>query len=79
MNLPVLVSLKNVIILCGTNNIFTDSSTNLADCIVNSGSCLREKSSSFNDFIYELIPRNENWSINRVLIKGVNRIFEYLY
>ena len=60
-NLSVPPSLKNVVVLCGTNNLFTDSPLDLADCIVNIGSC-------------GLILRDESWSVNRVLIKDVNRI-----
>ena len=50
----------------------------ITDCIVNIGSCLREKSSSINVFISGLIPIDESWSVNRVLIKDVNRILKYL-
>ena len=60
-NLSVPPSLKNVVVLCRTNNLFTDSPLDLADCIVNIGSC-------------GLILRDESWSVNRVLIKDVNRI-----
>ena len=37
-NLLIPPSLKNVAILCGTNNCFTDSPLDIADCIVNIGS-----------------------------------------
>ena len=77
-NLLIPPSLKNVVVLCGTNNLFTDSPLDIADCIVNIGSCLREKSSSVNVFICGLIPRDESWSVNRVLIKDFNRILKYL-
>ena len=60
-NLSVPASLKDVVVLCGTNNLFTDSSLDLADCIVHIGSC-------------GLILRDESWSVNRVLIKDVNKI-----
>ena len=40
MNQPIPQSLKNVIILCGSNNILIDFPTDIADCIVNIGSCL---------------------------------------
>ena len=78
MNLSISPSLKNLVKLCGTNNLFTDSLTNRANCIVNIGSCLLEKSSNTNVFISGLIPRNESWSINSVLIKDINRILEQL-
>ena len=58
------------------NNLFTDSPMDIADCIVNICSCLREKSSSINDFICGLIPRDESRSVNRVLIKHVSRILK---
>ena len=78
MILPIPPSLKNVVILCGTNNLFPDCPTDMADGIANMGSCLCEKSSNMNVFICGLLPRDESWSINWVLIKGVNRILEYL-
>ena len=77
-NLLIPLSLKNVVTLCGTKNLFTDSPLDIADCIVNIGSCLCEKSSSVNVFICGLISRDESWSENRVLIKDVNRILKYL-
>ena len=59
-NLVIPPSLKNVVVLCGTNNLFTDSPMDIADCIVNIGFCLRKKSSSINVFIYGLILRDES-------------------
>ena len=67
-----------MVVLCGTNNLFTDSLLDVADCIVKIGSCLSEKSSSVNIFICGLIPRDESWSVNKVLIEDVNRILKYL-
>ena len=78
INLPTPLSLKNVVILCETNSIFTHSSTDIADCIVKIGYCLRQKSSNINVFVYGLIPRDRSWSVNRVLIKNVNIILKYL-
>ena len=77
-NLLIPSSLKNVVVLCGTNNLFTDPPLDIADCIVNICSCLPEKSSSVNVFICGLILRDESWSVNRVLIKDINRILKYL-
>ena len=76
-NLLIPPSQKDVVALCGTSNLFTDSLIDIADCIVNIDSCLREKSSSINDFICGFIPRHDSWSVNRVLIKDVNRILKY--
>ena len=76
-NLLIPSSLKNVVVLCRTNKLFTNSPLDIADCIVNIGSCLHEKSSSVKVFICKLIPRDESWSVNRVLIKDVNRTLKY--
>ena len=78
MNLSILPSLKNVVALCGTNNLFTDPPMDIADCIVNIGFCLCEKSSNISVFICGLIPRDESWSVNRVLIKDITGILKYL-
>ena len=78
MNLLILPLLKNMAILCGTNNLSTDSLKNIADCILNIGCCLRETSSSINVFIRRLVPRDESLSVNKVPIKDVNRILKYL-
>ena len=43
-NLLIPPSLKNVVVLCRTNKLFTNSPLDKADCIVNIGSCLHEKS-----------------------------------
>ena len=50
----------------------------IADCIVNIGSCLREKSSNIKVFVCVLIPRDESWSVNRVSSEKVDRILEHL-
>ena len=78
MNLSIPPSVKNVAILWGTNNTFKDSPTDVADCIVNIGSCLHEEASNINVFICGLIPRDDSCFLNRVLIKDINRILEYL-
>ena len=62
----------------GTNIIFTDSPMNIADCIINIGSWLREESISINVFICGLILIDKGCSVNRVLIKDVIRILKYL-
>ena len=77
-NLVIPTWLKNVVLLCGTNKLFTDSLMNIAEFIVNIGSCLRKKSSIINVFICGMIPRDESWSANRVLMKNFNRILKYL-
>ena len=67
-----------MVLLCGANSLLTDSPLDIVDCIVNTVSCLHKNSSSVNVFICRLIPRDDSWSVNRVLIKDVNRILKYL-
>ena len=38
INLPLPLSVKNVVILCVTNNIPTDTPSDIADCIIGSAS-----------------------------------------
>ena len=59
-------------------NFFTDPPMDVTDCIVNTGSCLRQTSSSINVFICGLIPRHESWSVNSVLIKDAYGILKHL-
>ena len=77
-NLLIPPSLKNVVVLCGTNNLLTDSPLDIADCIDKIVFCFHEKSSGVKVFICGLIPRDESWSVNSVLIKDVNRILKDL-
>ena len=58
--------------------MFKDSPTDVADCIVNIGSCLHEEANNIKVFICGLTPRDDSWFLNRVLIKDINRILEYL-
>ena len=74
MNLSTPPSMKNVINLCGTNNLLHILLGRWLAVL----SCLREKSSNINFFVCWLIPKDESWSVNRVLIKDFSRIFEYL-
>ena len=77
INLPLPSSVKNVVILCGTNNVSIDTPRDIADCIISLGSILQKKSSGINVSIYGLIPRDEGWSVNRVLINEVNEILKH--
>ena len=74
IDLPLPSSVKYVVILCGSNNISIDTPRDIAACIISIGSILQKKSSDINVSIYGLIPRDEGWSVNRVLINEVNEI-----
>ena len=79
IDLPLPSSVKNVVILCGTNNISIDTPRDIADCIISIGFILQKKSSVINVSICGLIPRDESWSVNRVLINEVNEILKHQY
>ena len=70
-------SVKNVVILCGTNNISIHTPRDIADCIISIGSILQKKSIGINVSIFGLIPRDEGWSVNRALINEVNEILKH--
>ena len=72
INLPLLSSVKNVVILCRTNNISIDAPRDIADCIISIGSILQKKSGGINVSICGLILCDEGWLVNRVLINEVN-------
>ena len=70
-------SVKNNVILCQTNNIPIDTpceTASLADCIVSIGLIFRKKSNGVYFSVCGLIPLDECWSVNRLLINEVNEI-----
>ena len=76
IDLSLLSSVKNVVILCGTNNISIHTLSDIADCIISIGSILQKKSSGINVSICGLIPRDKGWSVNRVLTNEANEILK---
>ena len=76
---PLPSSGRSVIVQCGTNNISTDSPRDIADYIFDEGTIFRRKSNTANIIICGLIPRDECWSVNRLLINKVNGILKYEY
>ena len=74
--LPVISSLKNVVILCGTNNLFQDSSEDIADGILEIAQTFQSSYNSINIANGGILPRDASWSINWVLIKEVNQILK---
>ena len=79
IDLPLPSSVKNFVILCGTNNISIDTPRDIADCIISIGSILQKKSCGINASICGLIQRDEGWLVNRVLINEVNEILKHQY
>ena len=58
-------------------NISTDTPRDFVDCIVDVGTIFRRKSDTVNIIICGLIPHDECWSVNRLLINKVNDILKY--
>ena len=63
--MPLPSSVRNIVVLCETNNISTDFPRDIADCIVDVGMIFRRKSNSMKIIICGLIPCDECWSVNR--------------
>ena len=61
-------SLKNVVILYGTNNINKDSPYDIAQGLIVIGSVFNNQSSNPNIFICGLLPQDESFFINRLII-----------
>ena len=57
-NLPVISSLKNVVNLCGTNNLFQDSPEDIADGVIEIAETFQSKYNSINIAIGGILPRD---------------------
>ena len=69
--------MKNVVILCRTNNIPINTPCYIIDCIISIGSIFQKRSSSIDVSVCGLIPRDESWSVNRRLVNEVTEILKY--
>ena len=76
LNLPEMSCLKNVNISCGTNNIFIDSLYDIAQCSIDIGVSFRNCSPKIKIFIPGILPTDECYSVNRILIKEINTILK---
>ena len=77
ISLPLPTSVQNVLVQCGTNNIFTDSTRDITSDIVNAGTIFWRKSNTVNIIICGLISQKECWSVNRLLTSKVNDILKH--
>ena len=76
LNLPAVKSVRNVVILCGTNNLHLNTSEDIADGIIEIGSTFKTFYTNVNVFICGFLPSDCYWSINRVYIKDLNEILK---
>ena len=63
-NLPAVKSVRNVVILCGTNNLHLDAPEYIADGITKIGLTFKRLYTNINVFICGILPCNCYWSIN---------------
>ena len=61
-----LKALKEQIFLCGTNNLKQDSSEDITDGIIEVANTFKYKCGSISIFVCGILPRDFNWSVNRV-------------
>ena len=74
LNLPASPDLKNVVVLCGTNDLLLGSPKDIADGILEIARSFEINYSCVNVIICGILPRDNSWSVNRVSIKKVNQI-----
>ena len=79
LNLPASQNLKNVVVLCGTNNLLLDSPKDIADGILEITRSFEINYSCVNVIICGILPSDDSWSVNRVSIKKVNQILKLKY
>ena len=75
-DIPFHPSLKNVVILCGTKNINKNSRYDIAQGLIAIGSVFNNQSSNPIIFICGILPRDESFSINRLIINEVNDLLK---
>ena len=69
-------SLRNVIILCGSNSLNQDSPEDIANGLIKIASCFKQGNNAINVFFCGILPRDDTSSINRLLMKEINNILK---
>ena len=77
INSPPSLSVKNIVILCGTNNIVCDSPDEIVDGILEITHAIKKIYHSANIVVCGLLPRDRSYSINRVYVKETNDHLPY--
>ena len=73
-NFTISSTLKNAVILCGTNNLQQDSAEDIVDAIIEIGHCFKKRHHYINIFICMLLPRDECTSVDPVYVTETNKI-----
>ena len=58
--------------MCGTNNIQRDSSEDIVEEILEIALTLRRKYNHLNIIVCDLLPHDENWSVNQIYNREIN-------
>ena len=69
-------SLRNVFILCRTNNLYQDSPENIANDLIKIACSFRQGNINFNVFICGILPSDYISSKNHLLIKEANKVLK---
>ena len=69
--------LKNVVILCGTNNIDKDLPHDIFQGLIAIGSSFKIRFNNPNIFICGLLSRDECFSINKVIVDEINELLRF--
>ena len=75
-NLPVVKSIKKVVVLCGANNLNQDSPEDVTDGIIEVASTFKFKYDPTVVFVCGILPRDFNWSVTQVYMKEGNDILK---
>ena len=76
LNLPASQNLKNVVFLCGTNNLLLDPLKDITDGILEIARSFEINYSCVNVIICGILHRDGNGSVNPVSIKKINQILK---
>lgn len=72
MNLSRISYLEHVIILSGTNNINKGSLLDIVESLIEIGKYFNERSRNIKIVNSGIVPRNQCWSLNRIILIKVN-------
>ena len=72
INFPRMPYLEHAIILCATDNINKDSPFDIGECLIEIGRYFKERSRTIKIVISGILPRDECWSVNRIIISEIN-------
>ena len=68
--------LRNVILLCRTNNLYQDPSEGIANGLIKIVSCFKQRNNASNVFICGILPRDDISLINCLFVKETNNILK---